>query len=1040
MKKVLMGILVLIPVLIMVIVALVSLLIAVSTHIGVTDITITLNENYKDGFIDLTDDVYKLFDKNDRANSIFNVSISPSRATDQTVTWTISNVEPLDDSYTGELPAAMLVADNKTDYVQSNTTGYLRVNAYCIFTVTARAETKSATATLVVGGYKVQKVYVSNPGGGDTLAIGNSVMLEAQLQPMDSLIDSLVWTSSNPETVSVDKNGVVTALGEGEAVITATAKGNYDDGEITVAGEMTIKSTKTGSVSRYGDKIYISAGSFNYVEYGVSSPEAGEGYTISGNMIVLGAGVQSATVKTANGNLTVIKCADNDVKIVNGEFYGYDAATESGYVLATGELPLYLTADWLISAGKANAPEVEWTSSNPDAATVDQNGVVTAVGGGETVISVSLKTGGAADGYSELASVLVKVAQKVSYITTELNSESMKKGLAEETIYASSVYDWSAVGGNFGDHDNWKDKNFARKNNSVVINIDRPQQPSDADALARFLKDYTFKVETDGGLAYFESENSNVVYFDYEKIAAFGKQKVQITVSVEAKYPKYESSKKYTKREITFTVVNGVSIDSDIDAPENLRDVPEDATEDEKEEIDEYNEAIKHEAAVERYRRITHASAEMQYIYYEICGGTREVVSDHDYHEKNKSALKYYYEKSEEHPDGDYKFFAAVLDGDVAFSAPRDNSDYGGGESILLRGNLYGNGYQIRGADKEQGHTYEWDGTELVKMLGTNLTVSNVTLSANYNIGDSLNNKEEEGIEQASGFKGESLDFMYAERSESYVRAENSVVEYCVLENAKTLLNNDNSDIYINGSIFRNSSGAAIYSCIRADEMDLNGDGEKELCFRYNNIHFNNSVMSNMLGTAGSFEYRHFGVYYDEKKKAITRENWEQEILPRLQSEGMTGSLTVTGFLDIYNWQDTRNVGAIFDGIGSSIEDFLEELIKSAAATAISKEERFAPYRIQSDENNFFVHMGFVISGISEFPSYEPTYLVVNEGENRLGRVNLGGLSLISSMPIANTLGSVDVLMYRNNDSKILPDTPKYQINQELINKLHGRV
>lgn len=55
-----------------------------------------------------------------------------------------------------------------------------------------------------------------------TLIIGNSLQLTATVLPNDARNASVTWSSDNESVATVDKNGKVMAIGEGEAVITAT--------------------------------------------------------------------------------------------------------------------------------------------------------------------------------------------------------------------------------------------------------------------------------------------------------------------------------------------------------------------------------------------------------------------------------------------------------------------------------------------------------------------------------------------------------------------------------------------------------------------------------------------------------------------------------------------------------------------------------------------------------------------------------------------------------------------------------------------------
>lgn len=71
-------------------------------------------------------------------------------------------------------------------------------------------------------GYAAPSIYINNGGSGTltlkpsstTLNIGDSIVIEISEE-------SAIWKSSNPNVVTVDQNGKITAVGSGKAVITA---------------------------------------------------------------------------------------------------------------------------------------------------------------------------------------------------------------------------------------------------------------------------------------------------------------------------------------------------------------------------------------------------------------------------------------------------------------------------------------------------------------------------------------------------------------------------------------------------------------------------------------------------------------------------------------------------------------------------------------------------------------------------------------------------------------------------------------------------
>lgn len=104
-------------------------------------------------------------------------------------------------------------------------------------TVTAVAPgTATVTATTADGGHTARCVVtVTRPVTGVTLDktelslfTGNTETLTATVQPADATNRDVTWSSSDDTVATVDKNGIVSAVGAGEATITVTtAEGGY---------------------------------------------------------------------------------------------------------------------------------------------------------------------------------------------------------------------------------------------------------------------------------------------------------------------------------------------------------------------------------------------------------------------------------------------------------------------------------------------------------------------------------------------------------------------------------------------------------------------------------------------------------------------------------------------------------------------------------------------------------------------------------------------------------------------------------------------
>lgn len=129
-------------------------------------------------------------------------TVAPADATDPTLTWTSSNVAVATVSATGLVTAVS--AGSATITAKANDGS--GVSASCNITV-------EKPVVLVTS------VTLSQTAA--TLTEGDTFQLEATVSPEDATDSSLTWSSSNPSVATVDANGLVTAVAEGQATITA---------------------------------------------------------------------------------------------------------------------------------------------------------------------------------------------------------------------------------------------------------------------------------------------------------------------------------------------------------------------------------------------------------------------------------------------------------------------------------------------------------------------------------------------------------------------------------------------------------------------------------------------------------------------------------------------------------------------------------------------------------------------------------------------------------------------------------------------------
>jgi uncharacterized protein YjdB len=137
-------------------------------------------------------------------------TVSPSNATDKTVTWSTSNA------------GVATVAGGVVTAVAEGTA-----------TVTATAGGKSAKCEVKVSAKEVAVTGVSLNKTDLSLYIGDSFTLTATVSPSNATDKTVTWSSSNAGVATV-AGGVVTAVAEGTATVTATAGGKSAKCEVKV--------------------------------------------------------------------------------------------------------------------------------------------------------------------------------------------------------------------------------------------------------------------------------------------------------------------------------------------------------------------------------------------------------------------------------------------------------------------------------------------------------------------------------------------------------------------------------------------------------------------------------------------------------------------------------------------------------------------------------------------------------------------------------------------------------------------------------------
>lgn len=138
-----------------------------------------------------------------------NVTIEPEDASDQSVTWRSSDSNIASVSSNGKVTG--VGAGNVTITVTTNDGN--KIDS-CNITVNPAATDKKITSISL--------------SGSNSVAIGQNITLTTTILPEDATNKTLEWSSSDPQKATVDQNGVVRGVAEGDVTITAKAKDGSD--------------------------------------------------------------------------------------------------------------------------------------------------------------------------------------------------------------------------------------------------------------------------------------------------------------------------------------------------------------------------------------------------------------------------------------------------------------------------------------------------------------------------------------------------------------------------------------------------------------------------------------------------------------------------------------------------------------------------------------------------------------------------------------------------------------------------------------------
>ena len=513
MKKVLIGLLLIIPMAIVAAVVLVTNVVLITPDITVASVAIVDPDFYQD-----VDNVSLYFDRPGMQYQLAAL-VLPKKATNKKVHWSIENSVSYDPEYEGDIAT---VDDNGN--VTINWTGTFDIVAKTDDggkTDRCRFEIKSDVAR---SAYIVYKDVKLGETPGIDITTDEIIRLEACAHPIDVDLEYVTWESSDKNVLSVDANGVVVPQGAGTATVTMKLKSKdfVSGSEKRVAPEIvrTVQITVRGGVFPTALK---------YVHTDVSLSEIGaEGSTLvksqnaaleSGAIVF--SGKTGYAVLEKGGKTMTLRKVESETSIV---FENADVIENNTVIV--GKVPYKLNAIFAASGEKASG--ARYDSKNPDVATIDEKtGLITAISSGEVTFTAEFG--------EESISIDLHVRKPVIYFMLEKDAP---QGIADECVYGNMYFEYSG------------EEMTGRLVPVRQIKVVAPEDLTGSENLSRF----KWSVVSDGDIATID-ENGMITFSEFEK----GVRK-NVKVTAEAKDSPYAGDS--IKREYNFTVMYGVNVET----------------------------------------------------------------------------------------------------------------------------------------------------------------------------------------------------------------------------------------------------------------------------------------------------------------------------------------------------------------------------------------------------------------------------------------------------------------------------------------------
>jgi uncharacterized protein YjdB len=294
-------------------------------------------------------------------------------------------------------------------------------------TISATLGGVTGSTTLAVSAPTISSIAVTPVGL--TLGIGISQQYTATATYSDGssqdLVSGVTWSSSSTSVATINSSGLATTVGAGQTTITATVGSFSDTSTLTVVSAHLVSmavTPPTGSIALGTTQQFTAVGTFDdgstqLLTSLTWSSSATNVASVNSSGMATATGTGAATITAASGSVT-----GSASLTVTGATLVSIAVTPANSSMAVGTTKQFAaTGTFSDSSTEDITASVLWSSSNPTAATINNQGSATSLATGTTTITATLGA------VTDATNLTVSTAHMVS-ITINPSNPRIAKG------------------------------------------------------------------------------------------------------------------------------------------------------------------------------------------------------------------------------------------------------------------------------------------------------------------------------------------------------------------------------------------------------------------------------------------------------------------------------------------------------------------------------------------------------------------------------------------------------------------------------------